>query len=56
VGDIYRCEVNNNPNITTEESAQINGITGIHEISKSNDDITSFDAHGKKIEIFPKGR
>jgi len=52
VGEIYHCEVYNNPNITTEESAEINGT---HENSKSNDDVLGFRAEYKTIHFFPKG-
>ncbi|XP_070505183.1 uncharacterized protein [Chironomus tepperi] len=56
VGDIYRCNVNNNPNIISEESAQISGVSGTHvNSSYSNDDVLGFRADSKIIEVFPSG-
>ncbi|XP_070502069.1 putative leucine-rich repeat-containing protein DDB_G0290503 [Chironomus tepperi] len=56
VGKIYRCTVNNNLNIISEESAQISGISGTHvNSSYSNDDVLGFRAERKIIEVFPKG-
>jgi len=56
VGLSYECEVNNNPNITTEESAKISGVSGTHKGSRSNDDdVQSFHASWKTIQFFPKG-
>jgi len=46
-GSIYCCEGNNDSNIITEESAQINGINGTHEISKSNNYAPGFFASFK---------
>ncbi|CAG9810303.1 unnamed protein product [Chironomus riparius] len=55
VGDIYRCSVNNNPNILTEESAEISRISGTHERSKSNRNVLGFRAVNTLIQVFPKG-
>ncbi|XP_070505229.1 putative leucine-rich repeat-containing protein DDB_G0290503 [Chironomus tepperi] len=55
LGDIYECNVNSNPNIISEESAQISGVSGTHEDSKTNDDVLGFRADSKTIEVFPKG-
>jgi len=55
VGSIYRCEVSNNPIILTEESAQINSISGSHQASKGNDDVLGIYAVSKTIQFFPKG-
>jgi hypothetical protein len=51
---IYECSVTNNPNITTEESVKITGITGAHLSSKSNNDVTGFDIRSKTVHFFPK--
>jgi len=51
----YRCEVNTDPNIITEESAVISGVSGTHEGSKNDDDVQGFYATGKTIQFFPKG-
>jgi len=55
VGYTYCCNVKNNPNIITEESAQINRISGTHKSLKSNDDVLGIHADSKTIQIFPKG-
>jgi len=51
----YLCDVSNNLNITTEESAVISGFNKTHEDSKSNDDVIGFIAHRTTIQFFPKG-
>ena len=55
VGNIYYCYVDNNPNILTQKSAQIIGISGSHGSSESNDDVLGFYARYKKIHCFPQG-
>jgi len=55
VGKVYQCEVTYDLNITTEESAVISEVGGIHDISKSNDDVFVFVAHHKTIQFFPRG-
>ncbi|CAG9797210.1 unnamed protein product [Chironomus riparius] len=55
VGQKYSCEVMNNPQISTVESALIRNIIGDHEDSKSIDDVTFFRADNKGIEYFPRG-
>ncbi|KAL7011459.1 hypothetical protein ACKWTF_014266 [Chironomus riparius] len=55
VGPIYKCEVENNPNILTQESAQISEINGTHTISKNNDYVFGFKANFKTIQVFPIG-
>ncbi|CAG9810301.1 unnamed protein product [Chironomus riparius] len=55
VGFIYQCLVKNNPNILTEESAEISRISGTHELTKSNDDVLGFHINSKTIQVFPKG-
>ena len=55
VGSIYRCYVNNNPNILTKELAEISGVSGTHQSSKSNDDVFGISAYKKIIQFFPKG-
>jgi len=54
-GEIYRCWVNNNLNIITEESAEISGVSGIHQGSRSNGDVLGFHASYKTMQFFPKG-
>ena len=53
LGYIYQCEVKNNPNIVSQESAYINSIYGAHGISKTNDDVFGFYANQKTIKYFP---
>jgi len=53
--EIYFCWGTNNLNITTEESAEINSISGTHEDSKVNDDVLGFDVGFNTIQFFPKG-
>lgn len=55
MGAIYFCDVDNNPNIITQESAQIDSITGQHFFSKSNDNVNAFHAVGKTLKYFPQG-
>jgi len=55
LGSIYRCKVVKNPNIITEESAQISGIIGTHKVLKSNNDVLGFVADLKTIQFFPNG-
>ncbi|XP_070498460.1 girdin-like [Chironomus tepperi] len=52
---VYRCLVQNDPNITTKESAQITSVVGIHNNSKVNDDVIAFDVEEKTINFFPQG-
>jgi hypothetical protein len=52
---IYRCEVDNDLEITTGDSAVISSVSGTHEDSKSNDDVEGFYAVRKTIQVFPKG-
>jgi len=54
-GNIFHCLLNNNPNILTKESAQINSINETHQGSKINDDVEGFYAESKTIQFFPKG-
>ncbi|KAL7013486.1 hypothetical protein ACKWTF_015422 [Chironomus riparius] len=53
--NIYSCTVNNDPNILTRDSAQINSINGEHMSSKSFNDVISFDVRSKTIQVFPRG-
>ena len=52
---IYRCLVNNNPNILTEKSAELNKINGTHQDKKMNNDVLGFSAKYETIQFFPKG-
>jgi len=55
VGDIYQCYVDSDPNIITEESAQIKGVSGEHRRDKNNNDVVGFRAGYQTIQVFPKG-
>jgi len=55
VGFIYLCYVDNNPYIYSEDSAQINGVSGRHDGYKNNDNVNGFHAELKTIQFFPKG-
>ena len=55
LGNIYRCEVKNNPNIISDETAVISGINGQHQGTKTNNDVLGFLAASKTIQVFPKG-
>jgi len=55
VGSKYRCEVSNNLNISSPESAEIVAVTGAHMSGKSNNDEIYFHAEDKHIEYFPRG-
>jgi len=50
----YYCNVNNEPNIITLESAQISSISGTHSHSKIDDDVGVFWASSIIINFFPK--
>ncbi|KAL7014579.1 hypothetical protein ACKWTF_016016 [Chironomus riparius] len=49
----YRCEVQNDLNITSPESTEVSMAYGIHEMEKTNDFVTAFFAWSKIIEYFP---
>jgi len=51
--DSYSCLINTDPNILTEESAQISNVSRTHD-SKTNDDVLNFHAQDKTIQFFPK--
>jgi len=55
VGEVYRCEVSNNLNIYSPESAEIVAVNGAHMSGKSNNDEIYFHAADKHIEYFPRG-
>jgi len=49
------CELNNNPNIITEESAEIIRISGTHKSVETNNHVLGFSAQSKTIQFCPKG-
>jgi len=51
----YFCDVENNLNINSSESAIITKATGSQNDSKNNDDVLGFNAHRINIEFFPQG-
>ena len=53
VGSIYRCKVQNNLNITSQQNAQISSATEDHKSEKNNSDVTGFWADSKAIQYFP---
>jgi len=55
LGNIYHCWVDNDLNITTEESAQISGVNGTHKNLRSNDDVLGFHASSTIMQLFPRG-
>jgi len=55
LGSIYYCYVYDNPNIKTEESAEISEISGGNWYLQSNDDVLGFYAISRTIQFFPKG-
>lgn len=55
LGFIYLCYVGNHPNIYSEDSAQISGVSGGHDGYKNNDNVNGFHAELKTMQFFPKG-
>jgi len=55
LGGIYRCEVENNLDITSADSATITSVTGNHSTLRTNDDVVGFDSRHKNIDYFPQG-
>ncbi|XP_070491717.1 uncharacterized protein [Chironomus tepperi] len=55
VHKIYRCELENNLDITSPDSAAITSVTGYHYNWKSNDDVVGFDSRHKTMNYFPQG-
>jgi len=47
--------MNNNPSIATQDTALISSVKGIHEMSKTNDDVIGFRASTKNVQYFPLG-
>ncbi|CAG9810640.1 unnamed protein product [Chironomus riparius] len=54
VKNAYYCYVNNNPSITTRESATITSISGTHQSGKTNSDVVGFYVYSKTINYFPR--
>ncbi|XP_070502609.1 uncharacterized protein [Chironomus tepperi] len=44
LGRIYQCAVDNDPNITTQQSAQIDTFNGLHQRNKEDNDVVGFYA------------
>ncbi|CAG9810327.1 unnamed protein product [Chironomus riparius] len=54
VGHLYQCSVDDDPMITTHESAKLTSVNGNHTDLKSNDNVTGFYAINKNIQHFPQ--
>ncbi|KAL7011799.1 hypothetical protein ACKWTF_014463 [Chironomus riparius] len=54
-GSLYHCNIVTALYITTQESAQIGAISGVHTALKTNDDVAGIYSNGKTIELFPRG-
>ncbi|CAH1734134.1 unnamed protein product [Chironomus riparius] len=54
VKGLYYCFINNDPRITSRESAKITSITGNHKIWKSNVDVQGFHIDVRTINYFPR--
>ncbi|XP_070495405.1 putative leucine-rich repeat-containing protein DDB_G0290503 [Chironomus tepperi] len=55
IGDKYHCDVNEDPQITDELSADITSIYGSHADSHSNYDVAGLYIYQKTIHQFPRG-
>ncbi|KAL7012111.1 hypothetical protein ACKWTF_014639 [Chironomus riparius] len=55
VKNAYFCSINNNPSITTRESATITSISGTHLSGKTNSDVGGFNVISRTINYFPNG-
>ncbi|KAL7019586.1 hypothetical protein ACKWTF_011173 [Chironomus riparius] len=55
IGVLYDCEVKNNPNITSKESAQISSVAGSHHWFKNNNDVAGFAVKSQTVHYFPIG-
>ncbi|XP_070491638.1 leucine-rich repeat-containing protein 15-like [Chironomus tepperi] len=49
------CELENNLNITSPDSAAITSVTGKHNDERTNDDVVGFDSRHKCMNHFPQG-
>jgi len=54
LGNIYQCEVANDPNIINSESTEITALTGDSQFQNMDGDVYAFRAVGKTIKYFPK--
>ncbi|KAL7013606.1 hypothetical protein ACKWTF_015488 [Chironomus riparius] len=52
---LYECNVQNNLNITSEQSAMIGFASDNHTLGKTHNDVNIFKAYNKNIQYFPKG-
>ncbi|XP_070494952.1 chondroadherin-like [Chironomus tepperi] len=57
IGSVYHCEIQSNPNITSPESAIIDGASGPHHGPKTDDDVAGFYVKNNQIKLnfFPLG-
>lgn len=55
LGNIYRCNVKNSPNIMNQESALVTSTFGVHHSQKTNNEVIGFHAVAKHFQFFPKG-
>ena len=55
IGETYHCDVQIDPDITSEDSAVISKASGSHECLKTDDDVHGFYVDGKTVKVFPRG-
>ncbi|KAL7017378.1 hypothetical protein ACKWTF_010345 [Chironomus riparius] len=51
----YYCDVENQLNVMSTNSANINFVRGDHDFGQSNDNVTCLHVSNKNVQIFPKG-
>ncbi|KAL7014566.1 hypothetical protein ACKWTF_016010 [Chironomus riparius] len=55
LGNTYRCNVKNSPNVINSETALITSTYGVHQSGKSNNDVIGFHVAGNNFQYFPQG-
>jgi len=55
VKNSYHCSIDNDPGITTRESAQITSVSDNHKSAKTNADVDAFHVDSKTFYYFPRG-
>ena len=55
MGSVYTCQVKNNLNIKSRDTAVVETASGEHMNQKSNNAVVAFDADNKGIEYIPQG-
>lgn len=55
LGDVYRCNIKNNPNIVSYWRRTVGTISGRHSELKRNSNVAGFSAYDKTIHFFPIG-